>query len=213
MTDLGFACLDVRPDPFAASPTLVFRLRLTETGGAVVQALALRCQIRIEPQRRRYTREEAVLLGDLFGDRSRWGDTLRALQFANVSAMVPGFTGVTETDLQVPVTYDLEVAASKYFAALDDGEIPLILLFSGTVFTRTAQGMSVEQVPWDREVRHRLPVAVWRELMDRCFPGEGWVRLSRETLRALHRFKSARALATWDDAVEALLAQAEEAAR
>ncbi|MEV8635449.1 DUF6084 family protein [Streptosporangium sp. NPDC051023] len=213
MVDLGFACLGVRPDPFAASPTLVFRLRLTEAGGGAVQAVALRCQIRIEPQRRRYTQEEAVLLGDLFGDPSRWGETLKALQFANVSAMVPGFTGTTETDLPVPVTYDLEVAAAKYFAALDDGEIPLILLFSGTVFARTPTGFSVEQVPWDREARHRLPVAVWRELMDRYFPGEGWVRLSRETLRALHRFKSARALATWDEAVRTLLAQAEEAAR
>ncbi|WP_433236692.1 DUF6084 family protein [Streptosporangium sp. CA-135522] len=213
MGELDFACLGACADPFAASPTLQFRLRLTEPGGGAVQAVVLRCQIRIEPQRRRYTPEEAVLLGDLFGESSRWGNTLKPVQFANVSIMVPGFTGATELDLPVPVTYDLEVAAGKYFAALDEGEIPLLLLFSGTVFTRTAAGFTVQQVPWDREARHRLPVAVWRELMDRYFPGEGWLRLSRDTLRALHRFKSARALATWEDAVEALLAQAGEAAR
>ncbi|MER7133657.1 DUF6084 family protein [Streptosporangium saharense] len=212
MTELGFTCLDARPDPFAASPTLVFRLRLVEPEGGRVQAAVLRCQIRVEPRRRHYTSREAVLLGDLFGDPSRWGSTLTALQFANVSVTVPGFTGVTEVDVPVPVTYDLEVAAARYFAALDDGEIPLILLFSGTVFTRTPQGLSAGQVPWDREARHRLPVAVWRELMDHYFPGQGWLRLDRETLRELDRFKSARALPTWDETVRALLAQTREAA-
>ncbi|MFF5205690.1 DUF6084 family protein [Streptosporangium sp. NPDC000396] len=212
MADLDFTCVDVRADRFAASPTLQCRLRLTEASGGVVQAIALHCQIRIEPQRRRYTPEEAALLGDLFGDLSRWGATLKPLQFANVSIMVPGFTGTTEADLPVPVTYDLEVAAGKYFAALDDGEIPLLMLFSGTVFTKAPAGFSVDRVPWDREARYRLPVAVWRELMDHYFPGEGWVRLSRDTLRALNRFKSTRALATWDEAMRALLAQAEETA-
>ncbi|MEU7898111.1 DUF6084 family protein [Nonomuraea sp. NPDC049152] len=212
MTDLGFTCLDARADRFAAAPTLRFPLRITEADGGAVHALALRCQIRIEPQRRRYSGAESELLADLFGAPSRWGETLRPLQFAIVSTMVPGFTGVTEVDLPVPVTYDLEVAAGKYFAALDDGEIPLLLLFSGTVFARTPTGFSVEQVPWDRETRHRLPVSVWRELMDRYFPGEGWLRLRTDTLRGLHRFKSAQALATWDDTMEALLARAREAA-
>ncbi|MEV4162182.1 DUF6084 family protein [Nonomuraea dietziae] len=208
MADLGFACLDARADRFAAAPTLCFPLRITEAGGGAVHALALRCQIRIEPQRRRYSGAESELLADLFGEPSRWGETLRPLQFALVSTMVPGFTGVTEIDLPVPVTYDLEVAAGKYFAALDEGEIPLLLLFSGTVFVRTPTGFSVEQVPWDRETRHRLPVPLWRELMDRYFPGEGWLRLRTDTLRDLHRFKSAHALATWDDTMEALLARA-----
>ncbi|WP_084958684.1 DUF6084 family protein [Thermoactinospora rubra] len=212
MADLRFACLDARADRFAAAPTLLFPLRVTEAGGGAVHAVALRCQIRIEPQRRRYSAAEAELLADLFGAPSRWGETLRPLQFANVSLMVPGFTGATQVDLPVPVTYDLEVAAGKYFAALDDGEIPLLMLFSGTVFARTGTGLSVEQVPWDREARHRLPVAVWRELMDRYFPGEGWLRLRTDTLRALHLYKSAHALATWDDAVAALLAQAKESA-
>ncbi|MFE3454730.1 DUF6084 family protein [Nonomuraea sp. NPDC059194] len=212
MVELGFTCLDAGADRYAAAPTLRFSMRITEAGGNAVNAIALRCQIRIEPQRRGYSDAEAGLLADLFGARSRWGETLRPLQFANVSMIVPGFTGSTEVDLQVPVTYDLEVAAGKYFAALDDGEIPLLLLFSGTVFARTPTGFSVEQVPWDREARHGLPVAVWRELMDRYFPGEGWLRLSRDTLRDLHRFKSDQALATWDDTLRALLARAREAA-
>lgn len=206
MAELGFACLGSRVKTHAAFPTLLFRLRVTSQ--ADVHAILLRCQIRVEPHLRRYGPDEADLLGDLFGDPSRWGDTLKPLQFADVAVTVPGFTGATEIDVPVPCGYDLEVAAGKYFAALDDGEIPLLMLFSGTVFTRTANGFAVQQVPWHCEARHRLPVAVWRELMDHYFPGTGWLRLGRGTLRDLHRFKSAHALATWDDVMQALLKEA-----
>ncbi|MFI6600140.1 DUF6084 family protein [Nonomuraea sp. NPDC050536] len=207
MAEVGFTCLGSRVKTHAAFPTLLFRLRITSQ--ADVHAILLRCQIRVEPHLRRYSPDEAELLGDLFGDPARWGDTLKPLQFAEVAVAVPGFSGATEIDVPVPCGYDLEVAAGKYFAALDDGEIPLLMLFSGTVFARAANGFAVAQVPWHCEARHRLPVALWRELMDRYFPGSGWLRLRRDTLRDLHRFKSARALATWDDAMEALLKEAQ----
>ena len=52
---------------------------------------------------------------------------------------------MTEIDLQVPCTYDLEVASARYLQGLDDGTIPLLLLFSGTVFVANgAGGFSVE---------------------------------------------------------------------
>jgi hypothetical protein len=133
------------------------------------------------------------------------------MQFATVSLMVPSFTGSTEIDLPVPCTYDFEVAASKYLHALGDGEVPLLLLFSGTVFTKGLSGFSVDQVPWHKEATYRLPVAVWREIMDRFFPGAGWIRVRRDTLDALQRFKAVRALPTWDDALEALFKEAGEA--
>ncbi|MBB2910943.1 hypothetical protein FHS43_002208 [Streptosporangium becharense] len=217
MDDLTFDCVGARAEPYAAFPTLVFRVRVTHPSPAGVHAIALRCQIRVEPHLRRYDAAEAEMLGDLFGDPARWGDTLKPLQFANVSVMVPAFTGTTEIDVPVPCGYDLEVAAGKYFAALDDGEIPMILLFGGTVFARTpgstgstgssggTGGFSVGQVPWHCEARHRLPVAVWRELMDRYFPDSGWLRLRRDTLRDLTRFKSDHALATWDETMHLLL--------
>jgi hypothetical protein len=208
LTELGFECLGARPEAYAISPTLILRLRITEPSGVGVHTIALRCQIRVEPQRRRYSATESEQLDDLFGDTARWGHSLQALQFANLSIMVPGFTGTTEIDLPVPCGYDMEVAAGKYFASLDDGEIPLLLLFSGTVFVRAESGFTVRPVPWDREARCRLPVAVWHELIELYFPGSGWLRLRRDTLRALHRFKSRRALATWDEAVERLLEEA-----
>jgi hypothetical protein len=206
--DIRFDCRGVQADRYAAFPTLTFRIAVTEPEGEAVHAIALRCQIRIEPQRRGYGEAESELLADLFGPPSRWGDTVRPMQFANVSMMVPRFTGTTEVDLPVQCTYDLEVAAGKYFASLDDGEIPLLLLFSGTVFARSGTGFTVRQVPWHCETRCPLPVAVWREMIDRYFPGSGWLRLHRDTLRALQRYKSARALATWDETVEALLKEA-----
>ncbi|MFC4531216.1 DUF6084 family protein [Sphaerisporangium dianthi] len=208
MGEIGFDCLGVRPDPYGAFPTLLFRLGVTAPGEGAVHAIALRCQIRIDPGRRRYGAAESELLADLFGHPSRWDETVRPLVFANVSVMVPRFTGATEIELPVPCGYDLEVAAGKYFASLDDGEVPLLLLFSGTVFAREGEGFTVRQVPWDREARLGLPVRVWREMIDRYFPGAGWLRLSRDTLRDLQRYKSERALPTWDEAMEALLKEA-----
>lgn len=205
MIDLTFSVVEVLPERYAAVPTLTFRLHVTESTGATVHALALRCQINIEPQRRGYAGPEKAGLADLFGAPERWGDTVKPFLWTHTTAMVQGFTDTTDVDLPVPCTYDFEVVAAKYLHALGDGDIPLVLLFSGTVFTRGATGFAVEQVPWHHEARVRLPVAVWRELMDAYFPGGGWIRLDRDTLDALVRFKSAQALTTWEAAIGALL--------
>ena len=162
MTELRFSVLDIAAEPYAAVPTLLARLRVEEGTGEPVHAVVLRAQVRIEAQRRGYDdREEAGLL-DLFDRRERWADTLRPLLWMHATAMVPGFTGATEVDLPLPCTYDFEVTGAKYLQALRDGEIPLLLLYSGTVFTRGTTGFAVTQIPWSAETSHRLPVAVWR---------------------------------------------------
>ncbi|MEV6654369.1 DUF6084 family protein [Streptomyces sp. NPDC051219] len=204
MTEFSFTCTGVRADQHAAGPTLVFRLRITASEGARVHALALRCQIRIEPARRGYEAAEADGLADLFGERSRWGSTLQPVQFAQVPLMVPGFTGETETDLVVPCTYDMDIAATRYFGALSAGEVPLLMLFSGTAFTG-AGGFHVEPVPWDREASYRMPVEVWQEMVQQHFPGCGWIRLPRDTMEALLAFRSRRALPSWEATLRVLL--------
>ncbi|MDQ0931361.1 DUF6084 family protein [Streptomyces turgidiscabies] len=204
MTAFSFACTGVRADGYAAGPTLVFRLRVTAADNARVHALALRCQIRIEPARRSYEPAEADGLADLFGERSRWGSTLQPVQFAQVSVMVPSFTGEIETDLAVPCTYDMDIAATRYLAALDGGEVPLLMLFSGTAFTG-AGGFQVEPVPWDREAAFRMPVATWREMVEQHFPGCGWIRLPRDTMDALLAYRSRHALPSWEATLKALL--------
>ncbi len=205
MGELTFECVDARPDRYAIAPLLLFKLRITESDGEPVHAIALRCQLRVEPRRRRYTPAEEERLLDLFGEPSRWSETLNPIQFALVSHIVPAFKGSVEVDLPVPCTYDFEVAAAKYFHSLESGEIPFILLFSGTVFSRSETGFSVRQIPWHHESVYRVPVAVWRDLMDLHFPNSGWIRIRRDTLDALQRFKATRALTSWDQALEELL--------
>jgi hypothetical protein len=207
VTELVFDCVGARAERWAVAPTTTFLLKVAETAGETVHGISLRCQIRIEPIKRRYSDDEGEKLVDLFGERPRWGDTMKPLQLAFAAQMVPGFTGSTEIELPVPFTYDFEVATSKYFHALEDGDIPLLLLFSGTVFVKTEQGFRVEQVPWHKESAFRLPVATWREMMDAHFPNSAWVRIRRDTMDALSRFRSERALPTWDDTFIALLGE------
>lgn len=206
MGEFAFDCLDGRAEPYAAAPTLSFRLRVAETSGLAVRSIALRCQIRVQPQRREYPTAEHEQLRDLFGEPARHGRTAGPFQLATVAMMVPGFRGGREVDLPVPFGYDLEVAAGQYFRAFGDGEIPLLLLFSGTVFADDGDGgLAIEQLPWGWETSYRLPVQVWRDLVDMYFPSSGWLLLSRGTVDALGRFKSRHALPTWDDTLSALL--------
>jgi hypothetical protein len=208
MAELAFDCVGARTDKYAVSPSMSLVLRIAETSGQKVEAIALRCQIRIEPTRRRYSDAEAERLNDLFGDTQRWADTLKPLQFTNVSVMVPAFTGSTEVELPVMLSYDLEIGSTRYFAGLDDGEIPLLLLFSGTVFTSVDGRLQAQQVPWSKEAAYRLPVSLWREAIDVHFPDSAWIRMSLPTLDELQRFKSREALPTWDATITALLSRA-----
>ena len=201
----NFAVIAVEVERFALTPTLAFRLAIEDGRAGGIQSIALSCQIRIEPQRRGYAPAEGERLLELFGERARWPQTVRSFLWTHAAATVTGFATRTEISLPVACSYDLEVAANKYLAALGDGDIPLLFLFSGTVFMRTAQGLAVEPIAWDREASFALPVAKWRQMMDLYFPDGGWLRLRRETIDALARFKADRALVSWDETIEHLL--------
>lgn len=205
MSELDFVVVDVTAEKYAAAPALTMRLRIAESAGAVVHAVALRCQIRIEPQRRPYDDAEAARLQDLFGGRERWRDTLRPFLWTHASAMVQGFTGDIEFDLPVACTYDFEVAAAKYLHSVRAGDIPLVLMFSGTVFTRGSNGFQVEQIPWHKDVQASMPASVWHEVMDAHFPGSGWIRVHRDVIDALASYKAQHGLLGWDDTLTTLL--------
>jgi hypothetical protein len=210
VTSLAFEVLDAQPEPHAAVPTIAFRLRVEEADGFSVHALALRCQIRIEPQRRRYDAEEQDRLYELFGETPQWGDSLRPFLWTHTSTTLGRFDGATEFELPVACTYDFDVAAAKYLHGLNGGDVPLILLFSGTVYTRGESGFSAEPLSWSLEASYKLPVAVWRDMMDLYFPNSAWIRLRRDTLDGLQRFRALRGLPTWDQAFEQLLKEAGE---
>jgi hypothetical protein len=208
VTNLSFEVVDARAEPHAAVPTIMFRLRVEEADGFSIHALALRCQIRIEPQKRRYSVDEEERLYELFGETPQWGDSLRPFLWTHVSTTIGKFDGVTEFDLPVECTYDFDIAGAKYLHGLTDGDIPLVLLFSGTVYTKGETGFSAEPLSWSLESSYKMPVSVWRGMMDLYFPNSAWIRVQRDTLDDLQKYRAHRGLPTWDQAFESLLKEA-----
>ncbi len=206
MSAYTFDVVDIFAEPYAADPQLTARLRIQESTGETIHAIALRCQVRIEPQRRPYEEADETGLRALFGDRDRWAQTLKPFLWMQCNAMVQGFTSITEVDLPLPCTYDFDVTGSRYLHAVGDGTIPLALLFSGTVFTKGTHGFGVQQVPWDCEANYQLPVAVWKQMMASYFPNTGWIRLDHDVLTELADFKSTNGLTSWEETVQTLLA-------
>jgi hypothetical protein len=208
--ELAFSVSDARAMEYAAVPTLVFRLHLESAGGRPIRSVLLDTQIQIAARRRPYDEGAEERLLELFGTTDRWGSTLRTLPWTRTTLVVPPFTGSTEVDLPVACTYDLDVTASKYLQALEDGEVPLELLFSGAVFYTDAEGrLQTARIAWTQEAEYGLPVRVWRETMDRHFPNSAWLRLDKESFDRLYAYRSRRALPTWEDVVDSLLREGE----
>jgi hypothetical protein len=215
LPDLDFEVESADVLPYAAVPTILFRLGITNAvEGEVVDSVSLRSQIRIAATQRRYGPEEQEKLRELFGEPSQWKETLRSLLWTNTDTTVPGFSGGAVFEMPVTCTYDFDVVGTKYFAALDDGEIPLEFLFSGTVFYKNGTGaLQVARISWEKEARFRLPVALWKEMMDHYFPNSAWLRIRKDTFDRLYEYRSRNALLTWDRTLESLLDSAEEAGR
>jgi hypothetical protein len=213
MPELSFRLEGAEPERFAAEPLLLFKLRVTDAARppAAVHSVALHCQVRIEPARRRYLPEEQDRLRDLFGTPERWGQTVRPMLWTHASVVVPAFTGGTVVDLPVPCSSDFSLAATKYFGALEGGEVPLCFLFSGTIFYEAEDGrLQVAQVPWDNEASFRLPAATWKGLMDLYYPNTAWLCLRKDVFDRLAEYRSRCGLPTWEQALERLLSGAME---
>ena len=215
MPDLQFQIDGAEVEPFAVSPMLAFRLRITNTSAAErIHSVALRAQVQIESTRRSYVADERTGLRDLFGEPERWGQTLRTFLWTHTSTIVPAFEGATEVKLLVPCSFDFNAAATKYFAGLTSGDIPLCVQFSGSVFHAVDDGpLQVMPISWDKEVHFRLPVKLWKELMDTYYPGIAWLCLERDTFERLYRYKVERGIPTWEQALESLLRGVEEEAK
>jgi Family of unknown function (DUF6084) len=206
MPDLHFRVEGVVATQHAASPQVTFRLHIRNATAEPIHAVALRCQIRLEPAWRSYTPEEQAELHDLFGEPSRWGQTVRSLLWTNVAVMVPSFSGETSVEFPVPCTFDFTVGVTKYFHGLHVGDVPVLLLFSGTIFHEEADGsLRVALVSWEREASCRLAVSTWKELMDHYYPNSTWLRLNRGVFERLGRYRSNHGLLTWEQAIERLL--------
>ncbi len=215
MPDLTFAITRAEPIRFAAVPTLGFRLEVAQSaGGHPVENILLQAQIQIDTTRRRYNPDEQAGLRDLFGDISSWSRTLRTMHWTHAQVLVPAFEERIAVDLAVPCTFDFNVAATKYFHALQEGDIPLTFLFSGTVFYRDdGAGLQATRIPWSKESQFRLPANVWRQMMDAYYPNTAWLCLERETFEKLAARKRSRGIPTWERVIEELLTADADAPR
>jgi hypothetical protein len=209
--ELAFSVRDGGVLQHAAVPTLRFVIAIETVGTAAqVRSVALSVEVRIAATRRRYAEGERDRLIELFGHPDDWGRNLKTLHWTGLTAQVPPFTGSTEIELPVTCTYDLEVAASKYFNALADGEVPLEFLFSGTVFYAGADGrLQVGRIGWDKDAEYRLPVSAWHDMIDRYFPDSSWLRLRRDSFDRLCAYKAKHTLLTWEDTFDKLLRDAD----
>jgi hypothetical protein len=212
LPELEFSVESAEVLPYAAVPTILFRLGISNAiEGEEVNSISLRTQIRISATQRHYADAEQGKLRELFGKTHQWKDTLRSVLWTNTNTTVPGFSGGAVFEMPMACTYDFDVVGTKYFAALEDGEIPLEFLFSGTVFYRDATGaLQAVQIPWEKEAKFRLPVGVWREMMDHYFPNSAWLRIRKDTFDRLYEYRSRHALLTWERTLESLLEASEE---
>ncbi len=207
MPDLKFSVEGVEVEPHAVAPTLLFRLKIANaTPDVPVQNVQLQCQVRIEPIQRPYDATEHEPLSELFGTKERWSNTLHSMLWAHTAIQIPGFATGTVASMLIPCSFDFNVAATKYFYGLDKGDIPLTLLFSGTVFYRDDDGrLQMDQIAWSKEASYRLPVCIWRDMMDAYYPDSAWLRINRASFDALARYKRSRGFISWEQAIDALL--------
>jgi hypothetical protein len=211
MPELQFQIEGSEAVPHSAIPLLVLKLRISNRPASEsIHTLTLKCQVQIEPAKRRYQAPEQEKLADLFGEPSRWSRTVKPLHWMNTTVAVQGFSDNVLVNLELPCTFDFNVATTKYFHALQDGEIPLCIMFSGTAFYQGLEGaLQVAQIPWDREAYFRLPVTVWKQMMDAHYPNSAWLSLRRDAFELLYDYKVRHGLPTWEQAIVRMLASDE----
>jgi len=207
MPDLNFKVTGIEPAQRGLAPLLHFILEITNTPETeTIQSVMLQTQIQIQAPQRAYDAEEKKKLKELFGSPADWGQTLRTRLWTHANTIVPQFHGHTRTILAVPCTFDFNVAATKYFYALQDGEVPLLFLFSGTVFYAALDGrLQIQKISWEKECTWRMPIARWQELMEHHYPDSAWIAMRRDVFDQLYEFKRREGLSSWDEVLERLL--------
>lgn len=189
MRDLAFSLGAPRTVRHAIAPAIA--LDLTVAGAGIRSAL-VQCQVLVEPGAALDDGARAELFGS---------GPVRPLVWTHAAAAL-GADGRAQLLLPVPV--DFAHAAAKLFAAARD-DLPIVVQLSGTVFHGAP--LQVAPIPRDRELRTRLPLAVYRETVAHYFPHAAPLALRRDTFDALHAYRRAQGLATADDAIDRLLAR------
>lgn len=214
MPDLDFSVAGVNVAKHAAAPALKFELAIAQRGEPLpIQTVSLQCQIRIDTRKRTYRPEEQDSLSDLFGTPERWSKTLNSMLWTHASVTVPAFDAASTTiELPVPCSFDFNLAATKYFHGLQHGDVPLILLFSGSVFYRDAEGaLSMDLVSWNKEAHFRLPIGMWQDMMEIYYPNSAFLCVNRKVFDALYEYKRRNGYTGFDEALTSLLPDSNKA--
>ena len=161
MPDLSFTVESAESVPFAAAPTLVVQAaRKNAEPDETIHTVVLRARSRLKSTRRRYSDAEKASCSICSASRTLEPDAAlhavdpRQRRYSRRSPAAPW-----------PICRCLAPSISmspppNISTASRDGEIPLNLLFSGTVFYARPDGtLQVAPIPWDKETRFRLPVA------------------------------------------------------
>lgn len=165
MPDLTFAVSEAAVLHCDGHPLLGLSIELENASpGEAISSVILRCQLRLECPRRRYTDKERERLKILFGEPEQWSETMRSLTLASTAGTVNGFSHRTRCQLLFRCGERLAGAASYLNSLDDDATAPLLLLFSGSVFHNRGDKLQVAPIPWDREARFSLPLSVWRSV-------------------------------------------------
>jgi len=203
MPDVDYTIEGALPLRHAASPHIEFALRATNRSPELIHTIILRCQVQLEVQKRTYKPEEQERLSDLFGEPERWSETVRSMLWTNTHVVLPRFSDSATVQVAVPCTFDFNIAATKYFAGVSNGDVPVTFYFSGTVFyDADSGGVNATQIPWEKEAVYRMPVRVWQDMMDFYYPNTNWLCLRRDVFERLYAFKVRHGLPTFEHALE-----------
>jgi hypothetical protein len=166
--DFEFLVESVQTGSLLAQPAIAVRLQVkVRPAELLIHTLALRYQVLIEAARRRYSPTEQVALFDLFGPPDQWHRSLRGIAWHRGACQVEEFAGEAKAEVLIPCDTDPQSAVTKYFRALEDGEVPLSLLFSGAAFCEAAdRPYNRVPIPWDKQATFRLPVSTGREALE-----------------------------------------------
>jgi hypothetical protein len=206
MPELDFQITGVEAAEEGLIPLMQFRVAVQNSSAEPILSVLLHAQIQILSPHRAYNSREKENLIELFGTPERWGSTLRNRLWTSADTTIGNFTERAEATFSIPCSYDLTFAATKYFNALEAGEVPLLFLFSGTIFYKNAEDkMQIQPISWNKESVFRLPVATWKHLIEQHFPNSAWLYLRRDVFDRLYALKRNRGDATWEQTIERLL--------
>lgn len=151
--------------------------------------MLLRCQLQIEPVRRRYNPQEQQRLIELFGEPERWSQTLRPLLWENLTVSVPGFIGSTMHLRHQPGHHQVRLRPRRRRVSPQ----PALRRNRLSPGPRRPPG---QQIPWSSEARYRLPLRVWKQMMDSFYPDGRWLYLRRDSFDSLYDYKTRHGIST-----------------